>query len=98
MHSEKHPLAGKTVKLKENINTPNGELGGQEYRIEDWWDRVFGKSWMFADGNPAAVIYAMRSGMKNLPMNDEVVYGKVGAFGHLIHVSELDVSEVEHVV
>lgn len=93
MHQEKHPLAGQTVKLKDNIKTTNGDLAGQEYRIEDWWDRVFGSSWMFAEGNPAALIYAMRSGTKGLPINDEVVYGKVGAFGHLIHVSELDVSE-----
>jgi hypothetical protein len=28
-------------------------------------------------------------GRKGLPFDDEVVYGKLGGFGHLVHVSEL---------
>jgi hypothetical protein len=94
-HSESHPLAGKKVHL--NIEPPEGkadaplfaELIGQEYRIEDWWDHLTGGSWMDATGNPAALKYAMRAGLAHLPIDNEVVYGKVGAFGQLIHVSEL---------
>lgn len=81
MHNESHPLAGQTVRL----------TSGEEYRLEDWWDTLTGGSWMFADGNPAALNYAMRSAAANLPLDNEVVYGKIGAFGHLVHVSELDV-------
>jgi len=84
-----HPLAGKTVilKLKEGPD-PDG-LNGQEYRIEDWWIRVTGKSWMGAAGNPACMKYAIRSGLAGLPMDNEVLYGKVGGLGHLVHISEI---------
>ena len=82
-HEEPHPLAGKTVKIIA------GEYEGKHYWIEDWWDKITGGSWMFAEGNPACLQYAMRSGLGNLPTDDEVVYGKIGALGHLVHVSEL---------
>ena len=32
---------------------------------------------------------AILLGFSGLPVDDEVVYGKVGPFGHLLHVSEL---------
>jgi hypothetical protein len=81
-HSSEHPKAGQMVKIA------SGEFAGEDYRVEDWWDRVAGKSWMFCDGNPACLDYAMRS--HNLPVDDEVVYGKIGPFGKLIHVSQLE--------
>ena len=88
VHNDSHPMAGKTVALK----CKSGEWEvGQEYRVEDWWDKISGSSWMFAQGNPACLKYAMRSGFAKppLPTDDEVVYGKIGGLGHLIHVSEL---------
>lgn len=85
MIRERHPLAGQTVKIKADAV----DLGGQEYRVEDWWQNVAGMSWMDAEGNPAALIYAIRSAVAGLPTDNEVLYGKVGAFGHLVHVSEL---------
>jgi len=87
-----HPLAGKTVKLNVRLSSNSrldDELAGQDYRIEDWWQNVAGESWMNSNGNLAALKYAMRSGFNGLPTDNEVVYGKVGAFGHLVHVSEL---------
>jgi len=90
MHSEAHPLAGKTVHLKDLREDPSGEtLASDVYQIEDWWDRLTGGSWMDAVDNPAALGYAVRAGSVRLPLDNEVVYGKVGAFGHLMHVSEL---------
>lgn len=79
IHNEPHPLAGELVNVE-----------GQPYRIEDWWDRVSGDSWMVAvnNGNPAAYSYAART-LGSVPMDDEVVYGKLGPFGHLVHVTEL---------
>lgn len=68
MHKEMSKLAGKTVKIVK------GEFAGQEYRVEDWWDRVYGKSWMDSNGNPAALEYALRK----VPFDDEVLYGKIG--------------------
>jgi len=66
-------------------------FGGSEIRLEDWWDRVSGESWMNCEGNPGCLVYAMRSTSAGLPMDDEVIYGKVGHYGSLVHISELEV-------
>ena len=83
-----HPLAGKTVVLRVAQDDPD-HLNGQEFRLEDWCENVLGCSWMNATGNPAAMKYGMRSGFANLPTDNEVVYGKAGPYGYLVHVSEL---------
>jgi len=88
MIREKHPLAGKTVKLK--CAPDPDELDGKHYWIEDWWVNVSDKSWMFCVGNPACLKYAVRSAFSYLPLDDEVLYGKVSGLGHLIHVSEIE--------
>lgn len=100
MHDAQHPLARQTVTL--TITLPPGspknlvdapgirELQGQEFRIEDWQDRVFEESWQTADGNPTAIKYAVRSGVLGLPLDDECVYGKVNGIGHIVHVSEFE--------
>lgn len=80
IHAEPFHGAGQTYLLKDGIT---------EYRVEDWWDRVYGASWMDATGNPAALQYAVRSATDGLPIDNDVVYGKVGSFGHIIHTSEL---------
>lgn len=85
MTREASPLAGKTVKLRTDIP---GNLGGAEYRVEDWWQNVYGGSWQDATGNPAALAYAARKGL-SIPPDDEVLYGKVVGFGVLVHVSEV---------
>jgi hypothetical protein len=78
MHTEPHPLAGETVLVYDD-----------SFQVEDWWDRFYGKSWMVSEGNIAAYQYAIRSALAGLPIDDEVVYGKIGDFDHLVHVSEL---------
>lgn len=80
-HSSPSPYAGQTVRVD------IGE-GYQDYRVEDYWDRVSGGSWMDAVGNPSALNYALRAAGR-LPIDDEVLYGKIGAFGYLVHVSEI---------
>lgn len=89
-HAEPHPLAGQIITLSDHT-APDGRLVKPvaEYVVEDWWDRVAGMSWMDANGNPAAVLYAMRAGFGGLPTDDEVVYGHIGGYGNLVHVSEL---------
>jgi len=93
MHSESHPLAGQTVTLSNAEDNFSGEVvTGAVFRVEDWWDKITGSSWMFANGNPAAMKYAIRTGSTHtyeVPIDDEVVYGKIGGLGHLVHVSEL---------
>lgn len=87
MIREKHPLAGKTVRL--NCKPDPDNLDGKSFTIEDWQENVMGRSWMVCNGNPACLKYAMRSAFAGIPIDNEVIYGKVGPFGHLIHVSEL---------
>jgi hypothetical protein len=86
-HNEPHPQAGETVTIQ------SGHFAGEEYWIEDWWDHLTGGSWGDADGNPACIKYAIRAGAAGLPTDDEVVYGKIGPFGELIHASELAPTE-----
>lgn len=88
-----HPLAGKTVTLK----SPDSRLDGMRFEVEDWWQNVSGGSWMDAVGNPAALNYAGKVAMKGLPIDNEVVYGKVDCYGHLVHVSELGDETAESV-
>ncbi len=92
LHGEASGYAGKTVKIKleaKHLQVP--DFGGSEFRVEDWWDRLRQGSWMFCQGNPACIIYALRIVEEHLPMDDEVLYGKIGCFGHLVHISEIDV-------
>lgn len=84
---EKHRLAGKAVTLK-CAPDPDG-LDGKEFLVEDYWINVAGKSWMLCDGNPACLKYAMRSAFAGLPTDNNVLYGKVGMLGHLVHESEI---------
>jgi hypothetical protein len=87
MKKNRHTLAGETVVL--NCKPDPDNLNGQEFVVEDWWENIAGQSWMFCAGNPACLKYAMRSAFSDLPTDNNVVYGKAGSFGHLIHESEL---------
>lgn len=84
-----YPRAGQTVKVHPKY--PVGDLiDGADYHVEDYWHVITGKSWQIADRNPAAIQYAVRAGFSDLPLDDEVVYGKIGALGYLVHVSEIE--------
>lgn len=95
MHKEQSELAGKIVKIKKEVTHPQVEdFGGSEFRVEDWWDKLTGKSWGDCIGNAACIIYACRAGMSlDIPADDEVLYGKIGIFGHLVHISEIEGGE-----
>jgi hypothetical protein len=77
--------AGKTVTICADV----AGLGGQQYRVEDWWINVGRESWMFS-ANAACFAYAARSAAAKLPIDDEVLYGKVDGLGHLVHISEIE--------
>jgi hypothetical protein len=85
IHAEPHPSAGKTVIIKKNLATNPPVQEGSHYRVEDWLDRLGQGSWSAAAqaGNIACLLYARRLG------NNEVLYGKVGSLGHVVHVSEI---------
>lgn len=88
IHPEPSPLAGQTVQIRADVD----KIGGRTIRVEDYWDRLTGRSWMVSDGNPACLLYAMRTGLSSphVPLDDEVVYGQ----GALVHVSEIDASTI----
>ena len=88
------PYAGMTVRVKPGCDTPYGDLSGRDYVVEDYWENVYGCSWMSSNGNPAALRYAIRAASRHLPLDNEVLYGKIGALGFLMHVSELELPEV----
>lgn len=81
IHADPHPQAGTTVE----VDVPG--VGAGPFRIEDWWDRVYGESWTTSTGNWAALNYGIRAGLSRL--DDEVVYGKLDSAGVILHVSEL---------
>jgi hypothetical protein len=82
--------AGKTFTLSKAEDPAQGQVvTGAEYRVEGFWKDITGRSWMVSDGNPAAMHYGMRAGFTGLPIDDNVLYGKIGSLGHLVHVSEL---------
>lgn len=61
---EKFKHAGETVKIKNGVGKglQVGDMSGMDFTIEDWCENVLGCSWMNANGNPAALEYAMRTG------------------------------------
>ena len=97
-----HPHKRKVVKVELKSPIASGFDAGkttiERFEIEDWFDTLGGKSWMDAEGNWAALGYAMRSGFSQgrIPVDDEVVYGHNldSGMGHAVHVSELVIEEV----
>lgn len=94
---EQFAKSGETVKVKSGVGRglQVGDMSGMDFVIEDWCENVLGCSWMYANGNPAALEYAARTGINgknnNVPtFSDDVLYGKVGMLGHLFHVNELE--------
>lgn len=89
--------AGEIVKIKSGVgvSTTGQDMSGLDFVIEDWWENIAGCSWLFANGNPAAIEYAIRNACygdnNNVPLlSGDVLYGKVGPFGHLFHINELE--------
>ena len=93
------PYAGCEVKTRPDVGKDplsGRDLSNQLFIVEDWCENVLGCSWMVANGNPAALSYAFRTGMKGaVPTDNDVVYGKIDGLGYLLHVSELCIQEVK---
>lgn len=95
-HDSPHPRANQAVQVRFNgghfqlPDSPPDAL--HDFILEDWWDHLTDTPWIMSamDGNPAAIVYGIRLGESpTIPHDGEVVYGKIGAFGHLVHTSEL---------
>lgn len=73
---QQHPLAGKTVRLKQGIQPfVFAEAAGAAFRVEDWACNVFGRSVWAMDGNPVALEYAVRTAT-TCTIDEDGVYGK----------------------
>jgi hypothetical protein len=94
MEKTKHPLAGRTVKLKKPFTDHFGEVHN-EFWVEDSWLNITGKDWMTAamEGNPACLTYMHRHKYGDFKDQTDVVYGKTGKFGNLFNVEELVVDD-----
>ena len=95
---EKFKYAGQKVKIKQGVGISSfgQDMSVHDFAIEDWWENVGGCSWMNANGNPAALEYAIRHTKygenNNVPLlGNDVVYGKIGLLGHIFHVNELEI-------
>lgn len=80
---ERHRLAGCTVRIK------SGKYKDRLFEIEDWQENVMGQSWMNMIGNACALAYAIRAAEDDLPIDNNVLYGKIGFLGFMIHESEI---------
>ena len=50
------------MKVKQGVGNSyfGQDMSGQDFIVEDWCENVLGRSWMHANGNPAALEYAIR--------------------------------------
>lgn len=85
----------KTYRIKGNSKYFKKKYGTSNplIKIENTDYVVFGGSWAFQNGNPACMLYGMRSAEDDLPSDiidkQATWYGKVHGLGELVHKSEL---------
>lgn len=91
-HTEPSPFAGKTLKFKTKWNT----LGGVEFHVEDWYDRVLGvESWEDSD-NSECQRYQEKVNSIDIPKDNNVLIGKIGSgFTVMVNLDELDLEGKE---
>lgn len=103
IHTEPSPLAGQTVDVALRGMRPNEPTATTPalFTVEDWWDRVDGRSWTDCNGVLPVIQYAMRAGFTGTldMVDDEVLYGRIAWDGHdggkvLVHISEIRDSEI----
>lgn len=83
-----HRLAGKTVALKASDEWPEGT----EFHVEDSAIDVLGTN----PGNPARLFGFLRiidKGLDYDPDDPELLYGKIGFLGYMIHPEEIVAGE-----
>lgn len=68
-----------------------GRYAGMIFSIEDWWDRVSGRSWGDRPWSAEQMVYAARMvrDRRPPPPDEEVLCGKIGGVPVLIHLTEI---------
>ena len=82
--NKSYRVKGNSSYLKKKYGTPNPDI-----IIEDEDIAVFGGSWGDQQGNPACLLYAVRSAQDHIPFGGKVYYGKIGCLGEVVHETEL---------
>lgn len=99
IHPDSHPLAGKTITVKLR-GAPHQRLhDGVELIVEDWWSIAHEENELgflprlLSSRSPAAINYIVRAEIAGIPLDDDVIYGKVFegplGLGYIIHSSEI---------
>jgi hypothetical protein len=90
VHPERHPYANRVVLLSNNAQDPLDRkvVPGTDFVVLDWADRCFGSPWRTVR-YPVTGAYAVRVELAELPIDDEVVYGRIGSTYYLVHETEL---------
>lgn len=84
-HAEPHPQAGKKLVIV------SGTFKGEEIVVEDWTDRLWGYHWYQGSiENPSIMEATTRSIRGEFPMTPDAFYGKIGGFGHIVHMQEVE--------
>ena len=83
--NKEYRIKGKSPYFKGKYGTANPNI-----TIEDKDTALWSRGWGMQDGNPACMLFGMRSGMEGLPWGGVVYYGKIGGFGELVHETELE--------
>ena len=79
-------ILGNSAYFKNKYGTSNPVI-----IIEDEADKVFGMSWGVMQGNPTAMLFAMRTAMEGInALNEKVYYGKINNLAELVVKSELE--------
>lgn len=81
----KYRIKGSSKYFKDKYGTSN-----PEFELEADSRKLWPGGWGMAQGNPAALLYAMRSAFDGIGMGGTVYYGHVGPMGELAHESELE--------
>ena len=88
---KKYRIKGKSIYFKEKYGTSNPLI-----EIEDTDRKVFGGSFLMQRGNPACMLFEVRSRVEGVAMLGEVYYGKIkigenrGSLGELVSENELE--------
>lgn len=111
VHAEQHPLAGKKIKVKLRGEPMQFLVDGAEMRVLDWWSHAHKDNeiksslpQLLSSPSPAARMYVIRAETAGIPLDDDVIYGKIAitppqgiaslpgqgvGLGYIIHSSEI---------
>lgn len=92
------PYSGQRFVVKRNVGYDNHgfNLGGAIFEVEGWCKNIFGDDWRNSDLFPIKVyLDRINDFNPSVPDDGQAVYGKIGMFGYIFHITELHLPEVK---